>query len=57
MAVYYCEECDHYKDGDYFPCVEHPTQAEAFCCEACAERIEEECRKEREKDKEKINNE
>ena len=42
MSIYYCEECDRNIDGDWFICVEHPTQAEAFCCEACAERIEEE---------------
>ena len=36
MAVYYCEECDSYKDGDYDPCAEHPTDDTATICEDCA---------------------
>jgi len=42
MAMYRCEECDQLIDGDYFPCVEHPTIPEAFCCEECAANLEEE---------------
>ena len=40
MSIYRCEECEQMIDGDYFPCVEHPTEAESFCCEGCAEKIE-----------------
>ena len=42
MAIYRCEVCEQLIDDDYFPCVEHPTDPTAFCCEACAEEIEEE---------------
>ena len=40
MAMYRCDECEKLIDGDYFPCVEHPTQADLFCCEECADKIE-----------------
>ena len=42
MAIYLCEVCNNMKDGDYNPCVEHPTDPTAFCCEECATEIEEE---------------
>lgn len=42
MAIYLCEECNQMIDDDYFPCVEHPTVKEAFCCEVCAEELENE---------------
>ena len=42
MAVYLCEECDQMIDGDWSPCVEHPTDPTAYCCEACAESLEDE---------------
>lgn len=41
MAVYYCIECDRTLDDDYFPCVEHPIDPTIFCCERCAEDLEE----------------
>ena len=41
MAIYRCDECDQMIDDDYFPCVEHPTDAEAYCCESCADKVEE----------------
>lgn len=40
MAIYRCDECDQFIDDDYFPCVEHPTMMDAFCCEECAEKVE-----------------
>lgn len=40
MAMYRCEECEQLINDDYSPCVEHPTQAEAYCCEECADKIE-----------------
>lgn len=40
MAIYYCEECDSYKDGDCDPCVEHPTDPTATICEECADNLE-----------------
>lgn len=43
MAIYRCEECNQLIDDDYFPCVEHPTDPTAFCCESCAQELEEEC--------------
>jgi len=39
MSVYYCQECDNYKDGDWEPCVEHNDEC---ICEECAANIEEE---------------
>ena len=39
MAVYYCEECDSYKDGDYDVCGEHPTDDCATICEECADNL------------------
>jgi len=41
MAIYYCEECDRMKDGDWSPCVEHPQDPTACICEECAARLEE----------------
>ena len=41
MAIYRCDECEHMIDDDYFPCVEHPTDSNLFCCEDCAESLEE----------------
>ena len=46
MAIYICDECGETFDDDYSPCVEHPTRAEAFCCEECADKVEEEEKKE-----------
>jgi hypothetical protein len=40
MAIYYCEECDSYKDGDYDLCVKHPTDPTATICEECATELE-----------------
>lgn len=40
MAIYICDVCDNYKDGDYFPCVEHPKDSSLLCCEECASEIE-----------------
>ena len=40
MAIYQCEECQQMIDDDYFPCVEHPTNPLAYCCESCADEIE-----------------
>ena len=48
MAIYQCEHCDKLIDGDHFPCVEHPTEENAFCCESCAEELEEEADMEKE---------
>ena len=42
MSMYICEECDNLIDGDYFPCVEHPTEPESFCCENCADLLDQE---------------
>lgn len=42
MAIYRCDECDQLIDDDYFPCVEHPHYADQFCCEECADKVEEE---------------
>jgi len=42
MAMYRCDECEKLIDDDYFPMVEHPTQAELYCCESCADKVEEE---------------
>lgn len=42
MAVYICERCGEYKDGDWHPCVEHPTDPVALLCEECAAEMEEE---------------
>jgi hypothetical protein len=36
MAIYTCDECGEMLDGDHSPCMEHPTEPEAFCCEECA---------------------
>ena len=41
MAIYICDECGQHYDDDYLPCVEHPTDPTAFCCEACTEAIAE----------------
>ena len=40
MAMYYCDECGDLKDGDYNPCVE--VAGLDFCCEECADKIEQE---------------
>ena len=42
MAMYRCDECDRLLDDDYEPMVEHPTDAEVFCCEMCADKVEQE---------------
>ena len=42
MACYICAECDRMIDGDYDPCVEHPTVENGLMCTDCAEQIEEE---------------
>lgn len=42
MAVYICERCGEYKDGDWDVCVEHPTDPTALLCEDCAGEMEEE---------------
>ncbi len=41
MAVYYCAECDSYKDGDYDPCGTHPESDTETICEDCAWEINE----------------
>ena len=48
MAIYLCDICNVMKDGDYDPCVEHPTDSSEFCCESCAEEAEEEIEMEKE---------
>ncbi len=40
MAMYRCEECENIIDGDYSPCVEHPKDPTAYCCESCADSLE-----------------
>ena len=42
MAIYICDECGSMLDDDYFPCVEHPIDNTRFCCEGCAQYIEDE---------------
>lgn len=41
MAIYLCEVCDEMKDGDWDMCVVHPNNPEAYCCEQCADDINE----------------
>lgn len=41
MSIYYCENCDLYLDGDWDPCVEHPTDDTKTICESCAETMQE----------------
>ena len=41
MAIYRCDECERFIDGDYFPCVEHPTDTTLELCEECAAKLEE----------------
>jgi len=41
MAIYMCDVCGEYKDGDHSPCVES-TEGGDFCCEECAAELEEE---------------
>ena len=40
MAIYICEDCGEMIDDDYSPCVEHPTDSTAYCCEECAENLQ-----------------
>lgn len=40
MAIYNCDVCFETFDDDWNPCVEHPTDGDLFCCEACASDIE-----------------
>lgn len=47
MAVYICERCGEYKDGDWDVCVEHPTDPTALLCEGCAGELEDEIEEER----------
>jgi len=42
MAIYYCDECSKMIDDNYFPCVEHPHEVDVFCCEACADLLDQE---------------
>ena len=42
MSMYRCDECETMIDGDYDPCVEHPTDSTLFCCETCADDIQNE---------------
>lgn len=42
LAVYICERCGEYKDGDWGAPVEHPTDPTALLCEECAGVMEEE---------------
>jgi hypothetical protein len=48
MAIYICSECDTMKDGDCFPCVEHPDSPEELICEECSAELEEEADMEKE---------
>ena len=41
MAIYLCDECGEMIDGDHSPCVEHPTDSSLFCCEECADSLNE----------------
>jgi hypothetical protein len=42
LSVYYCQECDSYKDNDWFPCEEDPRNPGELVCEDCLMDIEEE---------------
>lgn len=42
MAIYYCEECGHMKDGDWYPAEEHPRDSLELCCPDCIAELEEE---------------
>jgi len=37
MAVYHCNECDLFFDGDYFPCEEDPREPLALLCPTCTD--------------------
>lgn len=40
MSMYICDECQILLDDDHYPCVPHPTNPSIYCCESCAEAIE-----------------
>ena len=42
MGCYNCAECGRFIDGDYDPCVEHPTVKFGLMCGDCTEKLGEE---------------